>query len=141
MQARKQNRLFSHDYAAPGYYFVTTCVQDRKCYFGEIQNSEMHLNQYGKIAEQAWKDIPKFYSAISLDVFVFMPNHLHGLIVIQTDKADSIRPYTGISLSKVVGYYKQFVTKQLHRVGLEDFAWQKSFYDHIVRSEESLDKI
>ena len=150
---RKPNRLQSYDYATEGYYFVTICVENKICCFGEVIREEMVLNKYGKIINQFWKEIPKHYQNVVLDEFVVMPNHLHGIIIIEprmpvgediilphiTGQADDIRPYT--NLSKVIGYFKQAVSKSIRSMGLPDFSWQRSFYDHVIRKEESLNSI
>ncbi len=43
------NRLQSHDYSAPGKYFLTICTQNREYLFGEVENGVMNLSEYGKI--------------------------------------------------------------------------------------------
>lgn len=44
------------------------------------------------------------------------------------------------SISSIVGSYKSAVTKHAHRLGFE-FEWQTRFYDHIIRNDESFQKI
>jgi len=142
---RKTIRLKSFDYSQPGFYFVTVCVQDRKCWFGEIVNGEMTLNGPGKIVEQYWKEIPSHYPNIQLDSFVIMPNHLHGIVIIDSVGAASGRPQAGnahpYNLSSIIGSFKNISSKSIHKADLPDFSWQKSFYDHVIRQDESLDKI
>ena len=137
---RKSNRLKKFDYSSAGYYFVTICVQDRACCFGDVINDKMVINEYGKIVEKFWFEIPKHNKNASLDIFQIMPNHLHGIVVINPVGADIIRPY-GAGLSKIIGYFKQTASKIIRRSGFISFSWQKSFYDHIIRTGESLDKI
>ena len=79
---RKTIRLKKYNYSQPGYYFVTICVQNHNCYFGDVINGEMVLNRYGDIAEKFWEEIPKHYKDVSLDLFVTMPNHIHGIVII-----------------------------------------------------------
>ena len=71
-----------YDYSTPGTYFVTVCTQKRQRLFGEIIDGEMHLNEYGEIAEKCWEDLPNHYSNIELDVYMIMPDHFHGIISI-----------------------------------------------------------
>ncbi|MCL5666811.1 MAG: transposase [Patescibacteria group bacterium] len=137
---RKANRLKQYDYSRPGFYFVTVCAKDMRCCFGEVIKGEMILNEWGKIAEKFWKEIPKYYKGISLDVFRVMPNHVHGIIVIGDVGADIIRPYKRPSISQMVGSFKRVSSKAIH-ITDNNFAWHKSFYDHVIRKEESLDKI
>ena len=75
-------RLHGYDYSLPGAYFVTICVQNRECLFGEIKNREMILNEYGKIADAEWRNSSQIRKEIILDEFIIMPNHIHGIIYI-----------------------------------------------------------
>ncbi len=145
---RKPNRLNHFDYTTPGYYFVTICAQDRVCCFGEVIDGEMVLNKFGKIVEKYWVEIPEHYPNVKLDVYQIMPNHLHGIIIITpvgaaigrpTEKAGNARPY--ISLNTIIGSFKNITVKIIHKSGSANFSWQKSFYDHVIRRDESLEKI
>ena len=86
---RRSIRLKGYDYSQEGLYFVTICVQNRKCLFGRITDNKMILNEYGKIAYNEWLKTPAIRSTIQLDAFIVMPNHIHGIIVI-TDNGDGI---------------------------------------------------
>ena len=79
---RQTIRLKNYNYAANGYYFVTICTHEKQCYFGDVIDGEMHLSQIGKIARQYWLEIPQHSKYTYLDKFVIMPNHVHGIIVI-----------------------------------------------------------
>lgn len=78
----KQYRLKDYDYGSDGYYFVTICTKNREHYFGEIENGQMYLSDLGQIAKQFWENIPAYVTYAGLDEFVVMPDHLHGIIVI-----------------------------------------------------------
>jgi len=81
---RKDLRLENYDYSQPGWYYITVCVQDRKCLFGEIKNGKMALNDMGLLVKKYWnKLIDKFN--IELDEYIIMPNHIHGIIVINNN--------------------------------------------------------
>jgi len=75
-------RLQYWDYSNAGYYFITICTKDRQYYFGEIQNSKMFLNTIGNIAQKFWLEIPNHFSNVILNEFIIMPNHVHGIVVI-----------------------------------------------------------
>jgi len=75
-------RLKNWDYAWNAPYFITICTKNRECYFGEIIIGEMNLSEIGEIAEKYWKTIPKHFPYALLDEFVVMPNHMHGIIII-----------------------------------------------------------
>ena len=83
MHRRHSIRLRGHDYTSPGAYFITICVQNRDCSLGKIQNKVMGLDAIGKLVKNQWEMLPRFFQHIELDVFQFMPNHMHGIIVIK----------------------------------------------------------
>jgi len=70
------------DYGDNGAYFLTICTAHRQHYFGEIVNSEMQLSRVGQYANECWMAIPSHFPYFFLDEFQIMPNHLHGIIVI-----------------------------------------------------------
>jgi REP element-mobilizing transposase RayT len=74
------------DYGSNGAYFVTICTRDHKCFFGEIIEQQMQLSHVGLIADIFWHEIKKHSDCVKPDAFVVMPNHIHGIIVI--DKPD-----------------------------------------------------
>ncbi len=79
---RRSIRLKGYDYSEAGAYFITICCQDRKCRFGKIVAGEMVLNDFGIIAYDQWLTLTERFTTIELDVFQIMPNHMHGIIVI-----------------------------------------------------------
>ncbi len=82
-------RLQSWDYGSNGAYFITICTHNRKHFFGKtIDNGIMQLNELGQIAEKYWMEIPTQYPYIELGNFVIMPNHMHGILII--NKSDAI---------------------------------------------------
>ncbi|MFA5103655.1 MAG: transposase [Candidatus Margulisiibacteriota bacterium] len=76
------DRLKGWDYSSNGYYFVTICTKNRYPYFGEIKNVKMQLSEIGDIAKRCWNDIPDHFENVILDEYVVMPDHTHGIIVI-----------------------------------------------------------
>ena len=80
MKNRKQLRMVHFDYSQDGYYFITTCTQNREPFFGTIKNNEMQLNQYGEIVKEQWLWLSQQYKYIELDEYIIMHNHFHGII-------------------------------------------------------------
>ncbi len=78
----ESNRLQSWDYSAPGNYFVTICITDRKKILGEVINGEMVLSEYGKIVESEINKLPEYHKRISMDEWIIMPNHIHMIITL-----------------------------------------------------------
>jgi len=82
---RRSIRLQGYDYSRSGAYYVTLCTQDRACFFGEVVDTDMHLNDAGRLVSDAWRALPDRFPPIVLDAFVIMPNHIHGVVVIAGD--------------------------------------------------------
>jgi REP-associated tyrosine transposase len=77
---RQRLRLRNYDYGQPGFYFVTLCIHNRECLLGEVVDGSVQLTKAGLCVEDAWYDLPRHYANVSLDAFVVMPNHVHGII-------------------------------------------------------------
>ncbi len=86
--SRRSLRLPDYDYSRPGAYFVTMVTFQREHLFGEIKDGEMHKNVAGKIVWEIWQSLPSRYPNISLDEAVVMPNHFHGIVVIEENPVD-----------------------------------------------------
>jgi len=78
----KSTRLPNWDYGKDAVYFVSICTQNREHYFGEITNGVMQLSEIGKMANKYWLEISEHFPFVELDEFVVMPNHVHGIIII-----------------------------------------------------------
>ncbi|MDR2694376.1 MAG: hypothetical protein LBB74_09225 [Chitinispirillales bacterium] len=79
---RRSIRLKGYDYSQAGFYFVTVCVQDRKCLFGKVIDGWMVLNEYGQIVNDEWQGLKVKYPHIVLHKYAIMPNHFHCIIEI-----------------------------------------------------------
>jgi len=211
--------LRGYDYAQAGLYFVTLVTQERACLFGNVDGQEMRLNHAGAMLRQMWLELPDRFAGIALDEFIVMPNHIHGLIVINEPVGASLvgaqdaKPHcgntgvfdqrattrvaptqtkdaavtdlnppvgaplvgaqdaaqhcasTGIpsrrattrvaptgdrryTLGEVVGAFKSLTTVQYVRgvktqrwQRFSGKLWQRNYFEHVVRRDESLDKI
>ncbi|MFU8798355.1 MAG: transposase, partial [Gammaproteobacteria bacterium] len=101
---RRSIRLKDYDYSKEGAYFVTICTHEREYLFGEIVDGVMGLNDAGKVARQCWEDIPNHFPHVVLDVFVIMPNHIHGVVVIKNPVGgDALFVETDKLLGGIVG--------------------------------------
>lgn len=147
-------------------YSVTICTKNHECHF--FENKTVELSIIGKIVQQFWMEIPDHFSNVSLDEFIIMPNHIHGIIMINHNDCKNgmvETPHWGVSTSvstttrtnnnqtKIGGYnpnwkpnslgsiinqFKSICTKQIRRLYNPNFQWQTRFYDQIIRNEESL---
>ena len=159
---RRSLWLEGYDYGAWGPYFVSIVVDRRLRLFGDVVDEEMRLNAAGEMAESVWAALPRRFPAVRLDAFVVMPNHIHGIIVIDhsdtvntTERATTRVAPTGapdagrrIALGDVVGAYKSITTVEYTRGvaghGWPRFRgrlWQRNYYEHIIRDDRSLERI
>ncbi|MDO4224037.1 MAG: hypothetical protein Q4D05_08460 [Acinetobacter sp.] len=140
---RKSLRLAHYDYSQQGMYFITICCHNRECLFGKIENGEVQLNELGKKAWQCWQDIPKFYPQVKLHDFVVMPNHIHGIIEIthqiqtQCDTQKQVIRGTSQTIGAMVRGFKAGVTSWARQHTSYDVIWQRNYYEHIIRNEQS----
>ncbi len=139
-------RLSGYDYRTPGAYFVTICTAGNQPLFGEVQEGRVQLNELGKIADGCWKAIEHIRGGIAVDRHIVMPNHIHGVLLFHATEAASsptTRTLAAGSLGAILGQYKSIVTKQSQFIPTPPThpIWQRNYYDHIIRSVASLEKI
>jgi len=162
-------RLQNWDYGWNASYFVTICTQNRECYFGDIVNREMTLSEIRKIVNAEWLKTFEMRSDMNLWMgeFVIMPNHFHAIIGIgenqynakhgmgqrrgamhcvstapkptQLSTKNKFGPQSK-NLASIIRGFKIGVTKNARTIHA-DFAWQPRYYDHIIRNNESYQKI
>lgn len=149
------------DYGWNGAYFITICTANRKYFFGDIKYREMILSNTGVIADIFWWQIPHHASFIELGEFQVMPNHLHGIIIIDRPDSDETRHALSLNqnalsldtpgksrfrnpgkntISSIIGGYKSAVTNNANRLKLPN-GWQSRFHDHIIRDKAEFDRI
>ncbi len=160
-------RLQNWDYGSNAAYFVTICTQNREHYFGEISDGIMQLSEMGAMANKYWSEIPEHFPFVELGEFVIMPNHVHGIIIInkpgnernlETRHALSLPTHPHQhpqhetigqkrfqnqgkgTLSSIIGSYKSVLTKNARKIHA-GFAWQSRFHDHIIRNDNSFHRI
>ena len=157
-QRRRSIRLKGFDYSEPGAYFVTIVTKDRSCRFGEIVDGQMKTNSAGKATARWWLELMRKFTTIETDEFVVMPNHCHGIIVIRDPVVGAdlcvgppnIRTgaHVGAPLHRIVQWFKTMTTNEYMR-GVKALAWpafrgqlwQRSYYEHVIRGEESMNRI
>lgn len=133
---RKPIRILAYDYSSSGAYFITVCVHDRKPILWNVgaATCRPNLSKIGSVVEKAILQIPIHYPMISVDKYCIMPDHIHMILSIRTD--DDGRQIAAPTMSTVIGHMKRWVSMQIgHSI------WQKSFYDHVIRTQQSYDKI
>jgi REP element-mobilizing transposase RayT len=159
---RRSIRLKGYDYSQNGAYFITLCTQDRLPIFGKIIDGEMQLSQFGIIVRDEWLKTSEMRKKIEMDEFIVMPNHFHGIIVIDDllgtgtlQRAPTRAPTheqfgkpTSNTIPTIIRGYKAAVTKQINTIQINagvynkpERIWQKNYYEHVIRNEVSLNKI
>ena len=88
-------RLRNWDYGSNASYYITICTGGRECYFGKIENKMVKLSETGILADRFWSEIPDHFHYVKLDEYVIMPNHIHGIILIDNPNVET--PNLGVS--------------------------------------------
>ena len=131
--SRKSPRIPNFDYSSDHYYFVTICTHNRRCLFGEPE----HLNSWGQIARNQILQIEEHYSNIKVDQFVVMPNHVHMILVVGCGAKAEKNP----NLSQIIAQLKSGISREIRKSAAELTVWQRSFHDHVIRTQKDYEKI
>jgi len=138
------------------------CTKDREHLFGRVENGMMQLTEAGEIASECWKEIPEHFPNTKLDEFIVMPDHLHGIILIdgqrelmkgfvlggaiqESPRLDRDDPVwrRRMLLPKIIGRFKQNSAKRINILrctpGIP--VWQRGYHDHIIRDVDSFSHI
>lgn len=152
---RKSPRALWIDYDM-GLFFITICTKNRIHFFGKIHNGEMILSRIGEIVEYELSNPDKHHSDIDIPLFVVMPNHIHAIIEINTNRtydipAEQRNPNPALranpdmarhvpTLSKYIASFKSAVTRQARLMDI-NFAWQSRYHDHLIRNNRDCKNI
>jgi putative transposase len=165
--SRRSIRLGGYDYSYPGAYFVTVCAAQRGLLFGWISDSRVVENANASIVRDCWLDLPNHYPHISLDAFVVMPDHIHGIIVLldsfgvgdvrKDDARAGFKGRAGLKpaptdgdpfvdagvrhgLPEIVRALKTYSARRINATRGTPGAsvWQRGYYERIVRDEREL---
>lgn len=154
---RRSIRLKDYDYGQNGAYFVTLCTFERESYFEQFPE----LNE---IVDTEWRRIPERFPAVAMDQYVIMPNHLHGIIVIDGESGcpQERHPKKGYpqgvslhgnieyerpNLGTIIGSYKSLCANgwlkliKSRDINARGKFWQSNYYEHVIRDEEELNRI
>lgn len=163
-------RLQDWDYGTNGAYFITICTKEMKHFFGEVVDKKMNLNEIGELAEEYWIEILQHFPYIELGNFQIMPNHMHGILIIDKSHVDvetrfiasnpenndiavllpnlseiggfagEDNPMLCENISRIIRWYKGRCAFEM-RKNNEKFGWHSRFHDHIIRNSASFDRI
>ncbi len=159
---RRSIRLVGYDYTQAGAYFITICTHNRQNLFGKIVNGEMVLNEHGRVAAACWLDLARHFPHITLDEWVVMPNHIHGIIVIVTGRGEASAEPSGLSnvsvadaspqqpngtdsgsIGAIIQNFKSVASRKINKQrgtpGTQ--VWQRNYWEHIIRNEQAYQRI
>jgi REP element-mobilizing transposase RayT len=145
---RKSIRLKEYDYTNPNWYYVTICTNKKNCVFGNVDNGKLVLNKLGKVANEEWLKTNAIRLNIKLDYYIIMPNHIHGIIIIESRGVMLYAPTKEFkspsqTLGAVIRGFKSSVTKRANQMNSTNGKklWQRNYYEHIIRNEHDLYRI
>ncbi len=167
---RHSLRLKGYDYSHPGAYFVTICIHNREFLLGDEFEGRVRINDAGCVIQQTWSSLPSMFPGLALDVDVVMPNHIHGILVIEERLAKhkgagvrwaqghlgdhKDRPYSRPrgtlpgTIGRIVQAFKSATTGNyvagVRKYGWKPFKgrlWQRNYFEHVIRNEKSLNRI
>ena len=157
---RRSIRLQGYDYSQAGAYYFTIVTQGKAILFGDIENGEMILNEAGKMILKWWHELPKKFPNIKLGTFIIMPNHVHGIIIIESagvdlrvnpaeiDTANGRTHGSAPTLGTIIQWFKTMTTNEYIRgiknLGWRPFdrrLWQRNYYEHIIRNQQDWERI
>jgi len=155
-------RLRTYDYARAGAYFVTICTTSRENVFGAVEDGAMHLNAAGVTLDELWRGLPIRFPGVAVGELAIMPDHLHGIVFLTGEGAsleagamnrapthrnamnraptqpDTLR---AVALGEVVRALKAVAARRLRMAGHARFAWQRNYYEHVIRNDADLERI
>jgi REP element-mobilizing transposase RayT len=206
---RNSLRLKGYDYSQPGAYFVTICTENGVSYLGNIVDGITVSYPISDVIREICQEIPEKFQGVDLDAFIIMPNHVHGIVIINKECRDMIHqapmdnfiknnnvglmnqaptknhsidkkgclinqaraknrvPAKGQiskinqaliknryrtknwnlmqdskrTVGKIIRYFKAKTAKIVHDKFFPSFQWQRSYYEHMVRSAQELNSI
>jgi len=134
---RKKNRLKGYDYSSNASYFLTVCSDKRKEIFSQIVFDNtvganiVRLSKIGQKIENCILKIEEIYPCVFVDNYIIMPNHIHLILTIDTNR----RPMVAPTVATVIKQFKGAASKE---AGTS--IWQKGYYDHIIRNENDFNE-
>ncbi len=129
---RRSIRLKGFDYSEPGAYFVTIVTQGRSFLFGEVIDGQMHSNSAGRMIMRWWLELRTKFATVETDEFVVMPNHCHGIILIDDPIVGADRrvgppnfrtgAHIGAPLPRIMQWFKTMTTNE-YVCGVKTLDW------------------
>lgn len=132
----------------------------------KYETESWDYREIGTIAADEWQKTAEIRKNIELDTWVVMPNHFHGILIVNNDDdisrgdvsrrrdvlAKRLYEYNGShpkmseispiknSISTAIRFFKRQTTIRSQTIN-SDFTWQPRFYDRVIRDESELNRI
>ena len=151
---RRNMRRGDHDYQKASAYFLTIRTHNLACLFGEASAGELNVNDAGLMLVREWHALPERFDSVTIDEFVVMPDHIHGILVITANNASLSNQNTPLintdtsspTLGRVLQAYKS-ITTRAYTAGVRDCGWlefdakvwQRNYYERIIRNPDERD--
>ena len=148
---RKPLRLKNFDYSQNGAYFVTICTAQRQPLLGKIippttnavgagpRPARAELSPYGELVAYTWNDLPNHNSGLVLGPSVIMPDHIHGILILEGRAGLGPAP---TALPELIRQFKGFSSRRVNQLRGTPAAplWQRGYYEHILRNPQDFDQ-
>ena len=158
LRTRKEIRWRGYDYSSRGIYFVTICAFERRAIFGEISSDGFIPSALGRIVSEYWFDLRKHHIGLELDAFVVMPNHIHGILILNSLKTNVIEKSEGNdvavgaglrparrnpSVSGIIRAFKTFSALKINsaRGTTGRPVWQRNYFERVVRNGKEMENV
>ncbi|MGI6428567.1 MAG: transposase [Syntrophomonadaceae bacterium] len=134
---RKSNRLKHYDYSQNGAYFITVCVKDGRELLGKVVGGDDHSTPYVLLSEYGMVTDKYIRRITGINQYVIMPNHIHMIILIDSHENGTM--WASSPTQPVPQLIKSLKTLISKEIGCSIF--QRSYYDHVIRSEKDYEQI
>ena len=162
---RRSVRWRGYAYSSEGAYFVTTTLHNGVPLLGRVIDERVRLSPAGEMVASVWSELPQRFPFVSLDAYVVMPDHVHGILILHNNSVARAEPLqrteddglpdpelpghargtTSNSLGRVMQAFKSLSTRAygegVRNAGwpaYEGRFWQRSFYDRVLRNDREL---
>jgi putative transposase len=160
---RQSTRAKHQDYRWAGHYFVTICTYGRQHMLGQIVNDKASLSPIGQITKAIWCTLPERFPYVALDEYIFMPNHMHGIVIIKKPSAhidasnipERFKAHMEdleqqrlakrdpsdrrLGIGEILRTFKAASSHRIHKEGSPYFSWQQGFHDVIIADQNELE--
>ena len=144
---RNSRRNQQWNYSSKGWYFLTIVTHQRQELFGYIQNSEMHLNEFGNVIMEEWEKSKILRPHMHFDCIVVMPDHVQMLVQMRRSTHFIPAPPYGSmgkrlsrSISSFIGLFKAACTRRIVSLSIHQ-VWQCDYDDQIIRTNSYLNNV